>query len=171
MSVERHVFPADAAQAAWLRLLLAHDGSTTRLCEAVAGEPMQVLLHHQIRVTEVPPEVHAHLGGAAWLCRVTSLCTAAGAVLMDNLSFTRLDAVPDWFLNKLDEGRAPIGHMLDALFVRRERVATDAALQQMLWDQVGARDDAASRSYRIVTPDGPLMLIFEVFRAAVAGRA
>jgi chorismate-pyruvate lyase len=167
MSVERQSFPADASHAAWLRLLLAHDGSTTRLCEAVAQAPMQVVLHQQVRSAEVPPEVVEHLGGERWLCRVTSLCDPRGQVLMDNLSFTRLDAVPAWFLQKLDEGRAPIGHMLDALFVRREPVPTTAALQQMLWRHVGVPDDAASRSYRIVTPEQPLMLIFEVFRAGM----
>ena len=88
---------------------------------------------------------------------------------MDNLSFTRLDVVPDWFLKKLDEGRAPIGHMLNELFVQREPLPTSVALQQMLWSRVGMEDMAASRGYRIVTPQAPLMLIFEVFRAAILG--
>jgi chorismate-pyruvate lyase len=130
---------------------------------------MRVVLHYQERITEAPEEVQKHLGGTHWLSRVTSLCTSEGGVLMDNLSFTRLDVVPDWFLSKLDEGRAPIGHMLQQLFVRRESVETSAALQDMLWCRVGLPDPATSRGYRIVTPDGPLMLIFEVFRAAIQG--
>lgn len=167
MSVDRQLFPTDASHAALLRLLLAHDGSTTRLCEAVALEPMQVLLHNQARISDVPHEVREQLGGEHWLARVTSLCTSEGKVLMDNLSFTRLDAVPEWFLHKLDEGRAPIGHMLSSLFVRRETLETSQPLQHMLWKWVGAEDLASSRGYRIVTPQGPLMLIFEVFRAAI----
>jgi chorismate-pyruvate lyase len=130
---------------------------------------MHVLLHFQERITDAPPEVRQHLGGAHWLCRVTSLCTSDGQVLMDNLSFTRLDVVPAWFLQKLDEGQAPIGHMLKELFVRRESVDTSDALQDMLWSRVGVPDRDTSRSYRIVTPQGPLMLIFEVFRGAIRG--
>ncbi len=170
MSVDRQIFPADPAHAAGLRLLLAHDGSTTRLCQAVAQQPMRVVLHHQLRTSEVLPEVQAYLGGTQWLCRVTSLCTAEGLVMMDNLSFTRLDAVPDWFLQKLEEGQAPIGHLLDALFVRRAPQPTSAALQQGLWQHVGLPDEASSRSYLIHTPEGPLMLIFEAFRAGMTGR-
>lgn len=169
MSVDRQSFPTGPAHAAWLRLLLAHDGSTTRLCEAVAQEPMQVLLLHQARCTEVLPGVAEQLGGEHWLCRVTSLCRSDGQVLMDNLSFTRLDAVPRWFLHKLDEGQAPIGHLLAQLFVRREPLVASPALQDLLWQHVGLPDTAASRSYRIVTPEGPLMLIFEAFRAGLAG--
>ena len=169
MSVDRQPFPSDSSHAALRRLLLAHDGSTTRLCEAVAQESMQVELHFQERITEAPAEVVEHLGGTHWLCRVTSLCTSEGSVLMDNLSFTRLDVVPDWFLKKLDEGRAPIGHMLNELFVRRQTLHTSLALQQMLWSRVGMEDMAASRGYRIVTPQAPRMLIFEVFRAAILG--
>ncbi len=150
MSVERQLFPSGPRDAPLLRLLLAQDGSTTRGCEAVTGQPVQVVLHHQVRTTDVPSDVHAHLGGERWLERVTTL-VVDGQVMMDNLSFTRLDAVPDWFLQGLDAGAAPIGHLLDRLFVRRERVDTDAALQEHLWRHVGQPDAAASRSYRVVT--------------------
>lgn len=128
-----------------------------------------MLLLHQTRCTTVPPEVAEHLGGAHWLRRVTSLCRADGGVLMDNLSFTRLDAVPTWFLQALDEGRAPIGHLLAGLFVRREPLALSAGVRDLLWQHVGLPDAAASRGYRIVTPEGPLMLIFEAFRAGLVG--
>jgi hypothetical protein len=36
---------------------------------------------------------------------------------------------------------------------------------------VGLPDSRASRAYRIVTPEGPLMLIFEVFRGAMLPQA
>lgn len=170
MSVDRQLFSSDPSWAAFRRLLLAHDGSTTRLCEAVALQPMKVLLHYQERITEAPAEVRKHLGGSHWLSRVSSLCTSEGKVLMDNLSLTRLDKVPDWFLRKLDEGQAPIGHMLQQIFVRREFVETTPLLQSWLWSHVGLPDPDTSRGYRIVTPDGPLMLIFEVFRAAIQGQ-
>src|SRR5512139_815447 len=163
MSVERHPFPDAPQHAPLLRALLALDGSTTRVCEALAQSPMQVQLIHQKRTHEVPQAVREQLGGSAWLERVTAL-HAHGEVLMDNLSYTRLDAVPDWFLAKLDEGSAPIGHLLQRLFVQREPQPGSPEVEQALWQHVGQPDARASRCYRIVTAEGPLMLIFECFR-------
>lgn len=169
MSVERQLFPSDA-QAALLRVLLALDGSTTRVCEAVAQAPMQLQLIAQHQTQDVPDAVREQLGGTSWLSRVTSL-HANGQVFMDNLSFTRLDAVPEGFLQQLDQGHAPIGHLLQRLFVQREPVVGSPAIEQMLWQHVGLPDARASRSYRIATPQGPLMLIFEVFRAGMGVRS
>jgi chorismate-pyruvate lyase len=169
MSVERQIFPTDARHAPLRRMLLAQDGSTTRVCEALAGQPIEVVVHHQQRTGDVPAAVHAQLGGSAWLERVTSL-VADGRVMMDNLSYTRLDVVPAWFLDKLDEGVAPVGHLLAHLFVQREAVPVDAATQDALWRHVGVRDDATSRSYRVVTAETPLMLIFEAFREGMVPR-
>ena len=163
MSVERQLFPTDPRHAPLLRALLALDGSTTRVCEALAQQPVTVQLHHQQQTTDVPDAVRDQLGGERWLERVTSL-HAHGRVMMDNLSYTRLDAVPDWFLAGLDAGQAPVGHLLAKLFVRRERVAGSAALSQALWAHVGQPDAQASRTYRVDTPTSPLMLIFEAYR-------
>lgn len=165
MSVERQLFPSDT-QAPLLRMLLALDGSTTRVCEALAQAPMQVQLISQQQTQDVPPAVREQLGGNTWLVRVTSL-HADGRVLMDNLSFTRLDAVPEWFLQRLNEGTAPIGHLLAHLFVQREPMAGSAQVEQMLWQHVGQPDARASRCYRIVTEQGPLMMIFEAFRGGM----
>jgi chorismate-pyruvate lyase len=167
MSVERHLFPTGPRHAPQLRMLLALDGSTTRMCEALAQAPVELLLLHQEQTDDVPAAVREQLGGSAWLARVTSL-HAGGRVLMDNLSYTRLDAVPAWFLDGLDAGQAPIGHLLQRLFVRREAVPGSPELSQQLWEQVGAPDPHASRSYRVVTAEGPLMLIFEAYRAGMA---
>ncbi len=167
MSVERRLFPVDLPQQrALLRALLALDGSTTRVCEAVVRQPVQVLLHHQDETQNVPDAVREQLGGSAWLARVTSL-HAGGQVLMDNLSYTRLDAVPADFLRRMHEGQAPIGHLLQGLFVRREVVAGSVQIAQALWAHVGQADAQASRAYRIVMPEGPLMLIFEAFRGGL----
>ena len=169
MSVERQLFSGAARHESLRRLLLAQDGSTTRTCSAMCGLPVQVLLHHQHRTTEVPRTVAEQLGGSSWLERVTSL-VAGGQVLMDNLSYTRLDAVPDWFLRGLDEGAAPIGHLLARLFVQRQAIESEPALEAGLWKVVGLPDSRASRAYRIVTPEGPLMLIFEVFRGGLVAQ-
>ncbi|HEX3138748.1 MAG TPA: chorismate pyruvate-lyase family protein [Rhizobacter sp.] len=168
MSLERRLFPRDPQHAALLRMLMTLDGSTTRACEAVAQAPMEVLLLAQAQGSEVPDAVHEQLGGSAWLTRVTSL-HAHGQVMMDAVSFTRLDVVPAWFLAQLNEGSAPIGHMLQHLFVRREPVASTPRLEAMLWSRVGLPDDRASRCYRIATERAPLMMIFEVFRAGMVG--
>jgi chorismate-pyruvate lyase len=153
-------------QAPLLRVLMALDGSTTRVCEAVAQAPMQVQLLAQQHTQDVPGAVREQLGGCTWLKRVTSL-HAQGQVLMDNLSFTRLDAMPDGFLQQLNAGHAPIGHLLQRLFVRREPVAGSPDIAALLWQHVGLPDARASRSYLIVTQQGPLMLIFEAFRAGM----
>lgn len=151
-------------------MLLALDGSTTRVCEAVAGAPMTVQLVHQEQTDHVPQAVREQLGGSRWLRRVTSL-HAHGPVLMDNLSYTRLDAVPDDFLAQLEQGTAPIGHLLQRLFVQREPRAGSSEIQQTLWHHVGQPDLRASRCYAIVTPQGPLMLIFETFRSGMVASA
>jgi chorismate-pyruvate lyase len=169
MSVERHLFPNDPEHAPMRRLLLALDGSTTRVCEALAGGAVDVQLHFQERTADVPPSVREQLGGDAWLERVTSL-VADGRVMMDNLSYTRLDAVPEWFLDGLKDGSAPVGHLLKHLFVRREALDVDDATKQQLWAHVGVPDDITSRSYNVVTSLGPLMLIFESFRAGMLPR-
>jgi len=167
VSLDRRPFPADAAHAPLLRLLLALDGSTTRVCEALAAAPVRIVLHRQANTDQVPQAVREQLGGTKWLERITSL-VCDGAVMMDNLSYTRLDAVPDTFLAALEDGAAPIGHLLEPLFVKRESVGGSAELRGRLWSTVGVRDERAARTYRIVTPDAPLMLIFEAFRAAMA---
>ncbi|ATU68339.1 chorismate--pyruvate lyase family protein [Piscinibacter gummiphilus] len=169
MSVERQLFPSDPRHAPLLRALLALDGSTTRVCEALAQRPVTVQLHHQRQTTDVPVAVREQLGGDRWLERVTSL-HAHGRVMMDNLSYTRLDAVPDWFLSGLDAGQAPVGHLLGKLFVQREGMPGSADVAQALWSRVGLPDTRASRCYRVVTPESPLMLIFEVYRDGMVQR-
>lgn len=166
MSVDRHPFPSDPAHAPLLRLLLALDGSTTRVCEALAQSAITMQLLHQQQTERVPAAVREPLGGQRWLHRVTSL-HAHGRVLMDNLSYTRLDAVPGWFLDELNEGKAPIGHLLQRLFVQREPLTGSTEIEEALWHHVGQPDLRASRCYRIVTERGPLMLIFETFRSGM----
>jgi chorismate-pyruvate lyase len=169
MSVQRRRFPDAPEQARLLRVLLAQDGSTTRLCEALAGGAVRVLLHRQERTREVPAAVRAALGGGSeWLERITSLCDANGRVLMDNLTFTRLDAVPQSFIDGLDRGQAPVGHLLASLYVRRQPLHAEPEVTQLLWEAVGEPDPAASRAYRIVTDAGPFMYIFEAYRAGLA---
>jgi chorismate-pyruvate lyase len=155
-----------------LRLLLTHDGSTTRLCSAINDAAVTVYVHQQHVIADtdsnpIVPELQSILGGTRWLQRITSLHNQIGDVFMDNLSFTRLDTVPDWFLNALEEETVPIGRLLDQLFIQRKPIDTSLEMQHLLWNTVGVLDPRASRSYKIATPEHHFMLIFEVFRDAV----
>ena len=163
--LERDCFPNSARNL--LKLLLVQDGSTTKLCEAIVGSRVALTLHLQTRVETVPEVVRLELGGTNWLKRVTSLHSES-RVLMDNLTFTRLDQVPDWFLEELEQGVAPVGHLLSKLFVRRHRIASTPELAAHLFEIVGLPDINSSRAYTINTEQGGLMLVFETYRAGLA---
>jgi chorismate-pyruvate lyase len=163
--LERDYFPADAKNL--LKLLLAQDGSTTKLCEAITDSRVELTVQAQTRVETVPEVVKRELGGISWLQRVTSLTTES-RVLMDNLTFTRLDRVPEWFLADLEQGLAPVGHLLEKLFVRRNPVDSSLELETQLFENVGFPDSSSSRAYTINTEMGALMLVFETYRAGLA---
>jgi chorismate-pyruvate lyase len=163
--LERDYFPAHARNL--LKLLLAQDGSTTKLCEAIAESRVVLTVHVQSRVETVPEVVMRELGGTSWLKRITSLHSEA-QILMDNLTYTRLDRVPDWFLTDLEQGLAPVGHLLEKFFVRRERLDSTIDLEQVLFDIVGFPDSSSSRAYTINTELGALMMVFETYRAGLA---
>jgi chorismate-pyruvate lyase len=163
--LERDYFPKKAGNL--LKLLLAQDGSTTKLCEAIADSKVNLMLHSQVRVETVPEVVMRELGGTPWLKRVTSLHSDS-RVLMDNLTFTRLDRVPAWFLSDLEQGLVPVGHLLEKLYVRRERIVSSIELERELFDVVGFPDSSSSRAYTINTEEGALMLVFETYRAGFA---
>ncbi len=154
--------PASAGARRVLQLLLAQDGSATRLCETVAGGPVELRLWSQRLVDDPPAEVRRALPGGRCLERCTSLC-AQGQVLMDNLSYVALEALPEGLRRGLERGEAPIGHLLAGAWTRRAFVDAPGVLER-LWAQVGLPDGAASRAYVVTTPQGPLMLIAETFR-------
>ena len=160
--LERGLFPKESGKL--LKLLLAQDGSTTKLCEALASTQVNLALHAQSRVEILPEVVMQELGGSSWLKRITSLHCETG-VLMDNLTYTRLDRVPTWFLSDLELGKAPIGHLLEKLFVRRERINPTPELEHVLFEIVGLPDSNSSRAYTLKTDEGAVMLVFETYRA------
>ena len=152
-----------------LPLLIAQDGSTTRLCEAIAGGPITLRLVDQRVTTQVPAAVTAELAGSRFLERITSL-SAHGEVMMDNLSYIALDRLPEDVQRDLLAGKLPIGHLLARLFVRRRFLpAVMDALLPRLWAAVGEPDPASSRAYVIASADGPAMLIAETFRDGMLG--
>jgi chorismate-pyruvate lyase len=83
---------------------------------------------------------------------------------MDNLAYIALQGLDEPLQRELEAGQAPIGHLLARLWVRREAVPGAGVLHDRLWNAVGTPDPAATRAYRIVTPEGPRMLIAETYR-------
>ncbi|NDY93776.1 chorismate--pyruvate lyase family protein [Ideonella livida] len=168
----------DGWPAAWLPLVrqqaqlhLAQDGSATRLCETVAGGPVTLTVHGQAVVEgaaaqDLPASVRQALPGSAFLQRRVSL-SHRGVVMMDNLSWIALATVPDDVAQDLLAGRTPIGHLLARLWIRRQPLPLDPAVSALLWASTGLPDEAATRSYVIHTPDGPVMHITECFRRGV----
>lgn len=155
---------ADAAyQKRVLKLLLAQDGSTTRLCETVAGGPIELHVLSQHVTSDVPAIVRAQLAGEQFIERITFLA-AHGEVLMDNLAYIALDGLEPQIDADLRAGKMPIGHLLARLWVRRESIADAPELTRRLWNAVGLPDPAATRAYRIVTPESARMLIAETYR-------
>jgi chorismate-pyruvate lyase len=165
----RALYPHDLQHApSLLRVLLGQDGSTTRLCEVIAGGPVELQLHSQSRVETVPDEVLEHLGGTAWLERITSL-HVADRVMMDNLTWTCLDNIPLEFADDLERGELPVGRLLDRLFVKRQAIQA-SGLGEVLWATTGLPDAHASRAYIISSEAGAFMMVFETYRAEIAAR-
>jgi len=160
---------ADAAAQArhrWLlRLLLAQDGSTTRLCQAIASTPLTLQVRQQAVTEAVPGCVRSVLPGGRFIYRVTSLA-ARGEVMMDNLVYVALDGLPELLREGLDSGAIPIGPLLESLWVRRKPLPADVAsiLGEQLWGEVGLPDPGASRAYTIAAPEGNLFVIAETYR-------
>lgn len=146
-----------------LQLLLAQDGSTTRLCGTIAKGPVALHVVEQQIVDAVPPEVRSALPGTHFMERITCLA-AHGQVMMDNLSYIALEGLPTDVRRDLEGGVLPIGHLLSRLWVRRSFLDATQVLYQRLWGAVGLPDLEASRTYCIATPDGPRMLIAETYR-------
>ena len=156
--------PAETSHARrLLTLLIAQDGSATRLCEALAGGPVSLHLLYQAPTENVPHVVRELLPGTHYLERVTCLA-AQGQVMMDNLSYIALDDLEEPLRRELEAGQTPIGHLLGRLWVRREPLPDADVLYERLWREVGLTDSKATRAYRVITPKGPRMLIAEAFR-------
>jgi len=146
-----------------LQLLLAQDGSTTRLCEAVARGPVSLHVLEQRVVDAVPAEVSAALPGSMFIERITCLA-AHGQVMMDNLSYIALDGLPANLRRDIEDAKISIGHLLSRLWVRRAFIDVGPTLHERLWAAVGLPDANASRAYCIATPDGLGLLIAETYR-------
>jgi chorismate-pyruvate lyase len=153
-----------------LQVLLAQDGSTTRLLETIAGEKICVHVIEQEVVHELPRELAGSLPGKSFLRRLTTL-EAKGHVLLDSISYIAIDALPEAVVRELQEGVRPIGTVLSCLWTRRTFRSQDTSLLEELWSAVGHPDERASRSSCVHTPEGPCMILGETFRRGVVSLA
>ncbi len=171
---ERYLDPLAAPEQALhagrlLSLLLAQNGSTTRLCEVLAGGPVALHLLHQGVAGPVPALVQQELPGIRFIERISCLA-AQGQVMTDNLVYVALDGLDAGLQRDLDQGRVPIGHLLAGSFTHRRFLAPTPGLQELharLWREVGLPDAAASRAYALATAQGLHMLVIEAFRRGV----
>ena len=162
--------PTEAAHARGiLRLLLAQDGSTTKLCEAIAKGPVTLHVLEQRVVHAVPDEVRQALPDGGFIERITCLA-AHGQAMMDNLSYIALEGLQPELRRDLEVGTRPIGHLLARLWVRRAFLNEAPMLYERLWRAVGLADRGASRAYCVSTPEGPRMLIAETYRRGMLMR-
>jgi len=158
------------AQAAFaqalLRVFLTQDGSTTRLCEAIARDRVAIHLLEQAVVQQLPAQMGTALPGSRFLRRLTAI-EAKGQVMLDSISYIAMDALGADIVQELEAGVTPIGHLLARLWTRRSFRADDTELFEELWLKVGDPDAQASRSYTVITPQGPCMIIGETFRRGI----
>jgi len=165
-SLRREPFPPRRYEQTIRALLLAQDGSTTALLEKLGPAKVSVHVIEQHVVEKLPGELDGELPGARFLRRLASL-HARGDVLLDSLSYTAIDVLPQSVARELTKGVRPIGHLLSQLWTRREFRDRHEGLLQELWDAVGDPDPPSSRTMCIYTPRAPCMLLAETFRGGV----
>lgn len=170
---EPYLAPGEASEPAaqahgLLALLQAQTGSTTRLCETLAGGPVALHLLHQATTLQVPGFVRNQLPGTRFIERVTCLA-AHGQVMTDNLVFVAVQGLDPGLQHSLEQARLPIGHLLADAFTRRRMLEPPPDVPLRLWRVVGLPDAAASRTYHLATAQGLQMLVMETFRRGMRG--
>jgi len=110
--------PADAAVARALLPLCAQDGSTTRLCETIAGGPIQLHVLEQRACNDPPEPVRCALPGTRLIERFSCLASR-GAVMLDSLAYVTTQTLPRDVAQEIEGGERPIGHLLERLWIRR----------------------------------------------------
>lgn len=158
--------PLAAWSDAWLRVLLAQDGSATLLCETIVGAPVSLDVVHQSVTTQVPDSVRQQLGGRRFIERQVVM-SYDGAVMMDNLTFVSLDRIDPEVATHLAQRQSPIGYIFEAKSTKKRPVAQDDAILDRLWSRCGLPDREAARSYILDIDNIACMLITETYRAGM----
>jgi chorismate-pyruvate lyase len=159
------------APEALTRMILGHDGSTTRILSAFLGEPLRVRIGRQERIQAglaLAAEVLTHLRITAEqtvIVRYSELVRASG----HTVSVNRVVMMPDRHpvIDRIfDGGDVPIGRLLDEHVPDHHRIILRAGTR---WFNGWATDSrtSASRSYIIMLGDTPLLYVEEIFSPRV----
>ncbi|MES4903203.1 MULTISPECIES: hypothetical protein [unclassified Streptomyces] len=146
-------------------MLLASDGSTTLLLEALTGGELtvDVLCQGRASARDLPPEIPGSIGAGAeseLLVRRSRLRTASGESISKNLVVARQgDHSP--MLSLLSNTRAPLGRGLVSLGLSQSRhiVATG----EDLWEDSLGGEPCAYKAYVLVEQGDPQVYIHERF--------
>ncbi|MFJ8510253.1 hypothetical protein [Streptomyces avermitilis] len=149
------------------RMLLASDGSTTRLLQAITGQPLTVLvdMQNEVRVATLPEEVRAVLGlrdGDAVVERRSRLLTPDRSVV--SVNHVVLDPVA-LAGNGAPSRTVPIGVQLREHQVPQFREALDSG--NGVWPLEGASTPCAFKAYVIHDARGGRTYVHESFNPRV----
>ncbi|WP_214103938.1 chorismate pyruvate-lyase family protein [Acrocarpospora catenulata] len=159
------------APEALTRMVLGHDGSTTRLLSALLGEPLRVRIGRQ-EVLEaglaLTAELRAHLrvsGAERVIVRYSELVKPSGHAV----SVNRVVMMPDRHpvIDHIYQGGdVPIGRLLDQHVPGHHRRLLRAGTR---WFNGWAADSrtSASRAYIIMLGETPLLYVEEIFSPRV----
>jgi chorismate-pyruvate lyase len=151
---------------AFLRFLIAQDGSATLICETMIGGPVTLQVLHQQITQDVPAAVRAHLPGQDFIERQVCL-SHDNQVMMDNLTYISLEQLDPAVRWHLEQGTAPIGYIFDTKQIRKKPVPVPEEILSALWRRSGTPDPDSVRTYLMEIETISSMLITENFRAGM----
>jgi chorismate-pyruvate lyase len=157
--------PATAFADARTRMLLANDGSTTRLLEAVLRGPLTVIVEEQVAedAADLPRPVRQALRlaeGESVVTRRSLLVTGDHRPVSRNLVV--IAAAPHDPLYLLAADRAvPLGLALVSAGIEQRR--TTLVTGRCSWQQTGPHRPAAVKTYLIATGGRPRLHLREVY--------
>ncbi|MFK4264245.1 chorismate--pyruvate lyase family protein [Streptomyces milbemycinicus] len=147
------------------RMLLASDGSTTLLLEALTGGELTIDVLYQGRAyaRDFPPEISDSIGvgtESEILVRRSRLRTATGEPISKNLVVARREHQSP-MLGLLSDRHAPLGRGLISLGLSQARhiVATG----EDWWDESPTGEPCAYKAYVLVEQGNPVLYIHEKF--------
>ncbi|MDH6579254.1 hypothetical protein [Kitasatospora sp. MAP5-34] len=159
------VSPATAFSAAETRMLLASDGSTTLLLQALLGRRLHLEVPYQSRflALEFPHEIRAAIEADPHhelLVRHSELRTESGAVVSRNLVVANAEQRGAMY-GLLGDRRTPLGHGLIALGLSQSRRLIASGLDH--WEADGSAARCAFKSYVLSESGVPSIYIHERF--------
>lgn len=154
----------DGPSAPQTRMLLASDGSTTTLLQALLGEELELRLDGvDVRTGgDVAEAARAALGideDASVLVRRSALVTRAGVEVSRNRVVA--SALASDVIGRVLTGAKPIGTIMNGRRAGHHRIPLESGWSW--WDPAGARLPCAFKAYVIVEDGTPAIHVFERF--------